>query len=116
MNVRVQLNKFLGGKDVVVIVKCADVPGVLRGKYVVGRHQTNEDIVAIVFDAEMSFHPAIARKYRLVPLGGGYFAVDHKSASIHISGKSERFGAEPNRSATGQALEAALPTYRAVID
>src|ERR1019366_6488573 len=97
MNIRVRLSKFLEGRDVVVIVECSDDTGQLGGKYIVGRHHTDPNIVALVLDAEISFHPAIAKKYRLVPLGGGHFAVDHVERSIRIGGRSDTYGAEPDR-------------------
>jgi hypothetical protein len=101
--------------DFVVILKCPDNRPP-RGKYLVGRHSVDQRIIALVFDSEISFHPAIAKKYRLISIGGGYFVVDHAGAAIHISGKSETYGAEPNRQLTCAALTAALPMYRTAID
>ena len=98
----------------VVIVKCQD--GHVSGKYVVGRHNTDRSIVALVLDAAVEFHPAIAKKYRLVAMGGGHFSVDHDEASIHIGGKSDTYGAEPDRELTSRALKAALPTYTTFIE
>ena len=114
MNIRVRLSNFYEGRDVVVIVKCQD-EGLLHGKYVVGRHYMDQNIVALVLDATVEFHPAIAKKYRLVALGGGHFSVDHGEASIHISGKSDTYGAEPDRELTSRALKAALPAYKTII-
>lgn len=51
MNIRVKLNGFLPGNDVVVIVKCPDIEGHTAGKYLVGRHCMERMIVAFVFDA-----------------------------------------------------------------
>ena len=116
MNIRVRLSNFYEGIDVVVIVKCPDDDGQLCGKYIVGRHRTDESIVAVVLDTQVQFHPAIAKKYHLIPLGGGYFAVDHREGSIRISGRSDTYGAEPDRRFTSRALEAALPTYTTFIE
>ena len=111
MNIRVRLNKFYEGKDAVVIVKCADGEEQLEGKYIVGQHFSDRTIVALVFDTEVSFHPALAKRYRLVPLGGGHFSVNHREGWICISGRSDTYGTEPDREFTRRALEAALPTY-----
>lgn len=116
MNIRARLDKFYDGRDVVVIVKCPDDEWLLRGKYIVGRHHTDQNIVALVLDAAFEFHPAIAKKYRLVALGGGHFSVDHGQALIHLSGKSDTYGAEPDRELTRRALKAALPSYKTVIE
>ena len=116
MNIRARLDKFYDGRDVVVIVKCPDDGWLLRGKYIVGRHHTDQNIVALVLDAAFDFHPAIAKKYRLVALGGGHFSVDHGQALIHLSGKSDTYGAEPDRELTRRALKAALPSYKTVIE
>ena len=116
MNIRVRLNNFYEGRDVVVIVKCPDDEGQLCGKYIVGRHSTDASIVAVVLDTQVQFHPAIAKRYHLIPMGGGQFAVDHSEGSIRISGRSETYGAEPDRWFTIRALEAALPTYNTFIE
>ena len=116
MDIRVRLSNFLKGTDAVVILKCPDDAGEARGKYIVGRHQTDPSIVALVFDAEILFHPAIAKKYHLIAFGGGHFEVDHGARSIRISGRSDTYGAEPNRQFTASALEAALPTYSTFIE
>lgn len=116
LNIRVRLNNFFEGRDVVVIVKCPDDDGRVCGKYLVGRHSTEVNVLALVFDAGIQFHPAIAKKYRLIPLGGGHFVVDHGEGSIRILGKSDTYGAELDRQFTARALETALPAYATFIE
>jgi hypothetical protein len=115
MNLRVQLSGFCDDQDLVVIVKCPD-GGVQSGKYIVGRHATMHRILAVVMDARFSFHPALAKAYRLHPFGGGRFAIDQEAACIHIFGISEALGAEPERELTRKALAAALPNFTILVN
>lgn len=115
MNLRVELLDFSDGNDVVVIIKCPDTIGQIPGKYLVGRHRVNKAIVAFVFDAAATFHPVIAKQYRLIPLGGGHFVVDHTNASIWVGGCSDTYGTDPDRQFTVQVLTAALPNYTSVV-
>lgn len=111
MNIRAELKGFLGSDDVVVIVKCPDDAGRVAGKYLVGRHQAHGNIVAFVFDAAAPFHPVIAKRYRLNPLGGGHFTLDPADASLWIGGTSDTYGADPDPALTIRVLTAALPGY-----
>lgn len=79
-------------------------------------HLVQRDLVAVVFDSEMPFHPAIARKYGLVPIEGGHFRISQSEATLHLGGRSETYGAEADRQLTWNTLKAALATYRVLID
>lgn len=114
MSTRCRLQNFLTGKDVVVIVKFSRACA--QGKYVFGRHFAEENLLALVCDADIPFHPAIVKKYRLIPFGGGYFTVDHNARRIWISGRSDTYGPEPDRDLTKRLLETALPTYSVAVE
>jgi len=115
MNIRVKLNSFLAGNDVVVIVKCTETEGQTNGKYLIGRHRVDKTIIAFVFDAAAPFHPVIAKQYRLDPWGGGHFVIDPKNASIWIGGSSDTYGPDPDRELTVQVLSEALPDYTSAV-
>jgi hypothetical protein len=118
MYFRSLLKEFCKGRDLVVIIKCPDDPDHEQqlGKYLFGMHLVQSDLMAVVLDSEIPFHPAIARKYRIVPLGGGYFRLNQAEATLHIGGRSETYGAEPDRQLTKKALDAVLPEYRVLVD
>ena len=115
MNIRVRLTNFQRERESVVIVKCPTREQA-RGKYVVGHYSIDPRIMAVVLDLSVAFHPSIAKKYRLVPIGGGHFVIDPEEATIRLSGTSDTYGTEPDRHVTATALEAALPGYRIVIE
>lgn len=110
ISVRKRLPGLWNGADCVVVFRHAGEP-VAEGKFLLGHHKIEKDLVAVVFDNSAKYHVDLATKYKLHPIGGGHLRVDFRRRQITLWGRSEAFGEEPDRGMTRQVIEAALPDY-----
>ena len=105
---RKRLERLWNGADCVVVFRHGKEP-VVNGKFLLGFHKVEKDLVAIVFDDSAKYHVDLANKYKLRPIGGGHLRLDTGQRQITLWGRSEAFGREPDREMTQQAIAAALP-------
>lgn len=114
MRVRHRLFSFDSGYDLVVLVNTQG--DVTSGKFLVGRHLIETNLMALVLADVPFFHTGIAQKYHVHPLGGGIFEIDSGEQTIHLYGASKAYGREASRDLTARALLGALPDWRITVE
>ncbi len=108
MEIRKRLNDAAEAAE--AVLKAGDARRV-KGKFLVGRSLFDARLT-LVFDDSAEFHKDIALGYNLRPLGGGWCEIDHDARRARLSGSSQAFGQEPDRSLSLGWIAACLPGYR----
>ncbi len=68
-----------------------------QGKYLVGRPAADPRSLLFVFDESAAFHRDIVIRYQMLPDGGGWLVFQPKERRLHLFGRSQEFGREPDR-------------------
>lgn len=115
MQIHKTLTGFDQGRDVGLIFTWSS-PRRIRGKYVVGFDARRANLVMIVFDESASFHRDIVLRHRLHPRGGGWLEICIPGKQLQLSGRSQAYGADPDRDLTRRVLAVAFPGFSCAFD
>jgi hypothetical protein len=108
--VRRTFRQFEKGSDLTVLLSLASVDAA-EGKYLLGRLAAEPAHLLVAFDESAAFHHDIALRHRLRPAGGGWMKFDRKKRRIHLSGRSQAYGREPDRGLVLRALSRLFPDF-----
>lgn len=114
MTIHHRLAGFYEGNVLVVLVRTQG--DAATGKFLLGRHLVETNLMALVFNDAAVFHSNIARKYHIHPLGGGILEIDSEEQMISLNGASKVYDREACRELTHRALLAALPDWQISVE